>query len=51
MPDDLVHAVVAYQDYDDVATSGVHIADEVFPIIHGTVLPIVHLYVDGARPK
>ena len=51
MPDVLAHVVVAHQDYDDVATSGVHIADEVFLIIHGAVLLIVHLYADDAQPK
>ena len=51
MPDDLVHGVVAHQDYDDVAISGVRITDEVFLIGHDVVLQIVHLYVDDVRPK
>ena len=48
---EIAHDVVAYQDYDDVAIFEVHKTDEVFPIIHGVVLEIGHLYVNDARPK
>ena len=48
---ELVRVEVEDQDYDDVAISGVHKFDEVFPTIRGVVLQIGHLYVVGARPK